>query len=51
VLDPRLLKNEGFNLILPWNEVFQYDLRLQSFTESYNAISRRSPTTPSPATA
>jgi regulator of protease activity HflC (stomatin/prohibitin superfamily) len=39
VLDPRLLKNEGFNLILPWNEVFLYDLRLQSFTESYNAIS------------
>src|SRR5262249_37198890 len=39
VLDPRLLKNEGFNLILPWNQVFLYDLRLQSFTESYNAIS------------
>src|SRR4029077_14292979 len=39
VLDPRKLKNEGFNLILPWNEVFLYDLRLQSFTESYNAIS------------
>jgi regulator of protease activity HflC (stomatin/prohibitin superfamily) len=39
VLDPRLLKNEGFNLILPWNVVFLYDLRLQSFTESYNAIS------------
>jgi regulator of protease activity HflC (stomatin/prohibitin superfamily) len=39
VLDPRLLKNEGFNLILPWNKVFLYDLRLQSFTESYNAIS------------
>jgi regulator of protease activity HflC (stomatin/prohibitin superfamily) len=39
VLDPRLLKNEGFNLILPWNRVFLYDLRLQSFTESYNAIS------------
>ena len=38
-LDPRLLKNEGFNLILPWNVVFLYDLRLQSFTESYNAIS------------
>jgi regulator of protease activity HflC (stomatin/prohibitin superfamily) len=33
------LKNEGFNLILPWNLVFLYDLRLQSFTESYNAIS------------
>src|SRR4030095_9685405 len=39
VLDPRRLKNEGFNLILPWNVVFLYDLRLQSFTESYNAIS------------
>jgi regulator of protease activity HflC (stomatin/prohibitin superfamily) len=39
VLDPRRLKNEGFNLVLPWNEVFLYDLRLQSFTESYNAIS------------
>jgi regulator of protease activity HflC (stomatin/prohibitin superfamily) len=39
VLDPRLLKNEGFNLILPWNKVFLYDLRLQSRTESYNAIS------------
>jgi regulator of protease activity HflC (stomatin/prohibitin superfamily) len=24
---------------LPWNQVFLYDLRLQSFTESYNAIS------------
>jgi regulator of protease activity HflC (stomatin/prohibitin superfamily) len=39
VLDPRLLKNEGFNFVLPWNRVFLYDLRLQSFTESYNAIS------------
>jgi regulator of protease activity HflC (stomatin/prohibitin superfamily) len=39
VLDPRKLKNEGFNLILPWNEVFLYDLRLQSLTEPYNAIS------------
>jgi len=39
VLDPRRLKNEGFNFVLPWNQVFLYDLRLQSFTESYNAIS------------
>jgi len=39
VLDPRLLKNEGFNFVSPWNQVFLYDLRLQSFTESYNAIS------------
>src|SRR5262244_3365785 len=39
VLDLRRLKNEGFNLILPWNQVFLYVLRLQSFAESYNAIS------------
>ena len=39
VLDARKLKNEGFNLILPWNRVFLYNLRLQSFTEGYNAIS------------
>src|SRR6201982_1127188 len=39
VLDPRKLKSEGFNLILPWNRVFLYDLRMQSFTERYNAIS------------
>jgi regulator of protease activity HflC (stomatin/prohibitin superfamily) len=39
VLDARKLKNEGFNFILPWNRVFLYGLRLQSFTEHYNAIS------------
>ena len=43
VLDPRQLKDEGLHLILPWNELFLYDLRLQSLT--------RRPTTPSPATA
>src|SRR5260221_466426 len=26
VLDPRLLKNEGFNFVSPWNRVFLYDL-------------------------
>jgi regulator of protease activity HflC (stomatin/prohibitin superfamily) len=40
VLDPRWLKNEGMRITLPWNLVFLYDLRLQSVTESYNAISR-----------
>jgi regulator of protease activity HflC (stomatin/prohibitin superfamily) len=39
VLDPRQLKDEGLHLVWPWNEVFLYDLRLQSFTETYNAIS------------
>jgi regulator of protease activity HflC (stomatin/prohibitin superfamily) len=40
VLNPRLLKNEGMRITLPWNLVFLYDLRLQSVTERYNAISR-----------
>jgi regulator of protease activity HflC (stomatin/prohibitin superfamily) len=39
VLDPRQLKDEGLHLVWPWNEVFLYDLRLQSITETYNAIS------------
>ncbi len=39
VLDPRELKDEGIHFILPWDEVFLYDLRLQSTTDSYNAIS------------
>ena len=40
VLNPSLLKNEGMRITLPWNQVFLYDLRLQSATETYNAISR-----------
>ena len=40
VLNPSLLKNEGMRITLPWNLVFLYDLRLQSVTETYNAISR-----------
>jgi regulator of protease activity HflC (stomatin/prohibitin superfamily) len=40
VLDPRKLKDEGMRIISPWNKVFLYDLRLQSATETYNAISR-----------
>jgi regulator of protease activity HflC (stomatin/prohibitin superfamily) len=39
VLDPRQLRDEGFHLIWPWNKLFIYDLRLQSITETYNAIS------------
>jgi regulator of protease activity HflC (stomatin/prohibitin superfamily) len=39
VLDPRRLKSEGLHLILPWDELFLYDLRVQSLTETYNAIS------------
>jgi regulator of protease activity HflC (stomatin/prohibitin superfamily) len=40
VLDPRRLKDEGMRITLPWNKVFLYDLRLQSTTQTYNAISR-----------
>jgi regulator of protease activity HflC (stomatin/prohibitin superfamily) len=40
VLDPRQLRNESMRFILPWNTLFLYDLRLQSATETYNAISR-----------
>src|SRR5262249_17266700 len=40
VLDPRRLKDEGMRITLPWNKVFLYDLRLQSATDTYNAISR-----------
>ena len=39
VLDPRQLKDEGIHLILPWDKLFLYDLRVQSVTETYNAIS------------
>ena len=39
VLNPSLLKNEGMRITLPWNQVFLYDLRLQSATETYNHCS------------
>src|SRR5262245_5976712 len=39
VVDPRQLRNEGLRGLLPWNLLYIYDLRLQSMTETYNAIS------------
>ena len=39
ILDPRELRDEGLHLIWPWDKLFLYDLRLQSDTETYNAIS------------
>jgi regulator of protease activity HflC (stomatin/prohibitin superfamily) len=39
VLDPRELRQEGLHLIWPWDNVFTYDLRLQSTEKTYNAIS------------
>jgi regulator of protease activity HflC (stomatin/prohibitin superfamily) len=40
VLDPRELKEEGLHIIAPWNKLFIYDLRLQSTTQTVNAISK-----------
>jgi len=40
VLNPRRLLDEGIHVILPWDKVFFYDLRVQSLTDTYNAISK-----------
>lgn len=40
VLNPRELREEGLHVIAPWNKLFIYDLRLQSRSETYHAISR-----------
>jgi regulator of protease activity HflC (stomatin/prohibitin superfamily) len=40
VRDPRQLRGEGLHLILPWDRLFLYDLRIQSLTDTYNAISK-----------
>ena len=40
VLDPRQLKFEGLRFIWPWDQLFLYDIRVQSATQTYNAISR-----------
>jgi regulator of protease activity HflC (stomatin/prohibitin superfamily) len=39
-LDPRLLKEEGMRVLLPWDKLYLYDLRLQTTTDTYNAISK-----------
>jgi Membrane protease subunits, stomatin/prohibitin homologs len=40
ILDPRELRNEGLHFIWPWDKLFIYDLRLQSTTQTINAISK-----------
>ncbi len=39
-LDPRELRQEGLHLVWPWDILFLYNLRLQSSTQTYNAISK-----------
>jgi regulator of protease activity HflC (stomatin/prohibitin superfamily) len=40
VLDPRELREEGLHIIWPWDKLFLYNLRLQSTTQTFNAISK-----------
>jgi prohibitin 2 len=40
VLAPSELREEGLHVIWPWDKLFLYDLRLQSATQTYNAISK-----------
>jgi regulator of protease activity HflC (stomatin/prohibitin superfamily) len=40
ILDPRELREEGLHIIAPWDRLFIYDLRLQSTTQTINAISK-----------
>jgi regulator of protease activity HflC (stomatin/prohibitin superfamily) len=40
ILDPRELRDEGLHLVWPWDKLFIYNLRLQSTTQTYNAITK-----------
>jgi regulator of protease activity HflC (stomatin/prohibitin superfamily) len=40
VLDPHELRDEGLHIIWPWDRLFLYDLRLQTATQTYNAIAK-----------
>jgi len=40
ILDPRELREEGLHFIAPWDKLFIYDLRLQSSSQTINAISK-----------
>ena len=40
ILNPRELRDEGLHLVWPWDKLFLYNLRLQSTTQTYNAITK-----------
>jgi regulator of protease activity HflC (stomatin/prohibitin superfamily) len=40
ILDPRELRDEGLHIVWPWDKLYIYSLRLQSSTQTYNAISK-----------
>ncbi len=39
-LNPRELREEGLHLVWPWDKLYIYSLRLQSTTQTYNAITK-----------
>jgi len=39
-LAPSEIRGEGLHIVWPWDRLFLYDLRLQSATQTYNAISK-----------
>src|SRR5258707_1981056 len=40
IVDPRELRDEGLHIIWPWDKLYLYNLRLQSNTQTYNAITK-----------
>jgi regulator of protease activity HflC (stomatin/prohibitin superfamily) len=40
ILDPQELRDEGLHVVWPWDKLFIYNLRLQSSTQTYNAITK-----------
>jgi regulator of protease activity HflC (stomatin/prohibitin superfamily) len=40
ILDPIELRDEGLHLVWPWDRLYIYNLRLQSTTQTYNAITQ-----------
>jgi len=40
ILDPQELRDEGLHVIWPWDRLYLYNLRLQSSTRTYNAITK-----------
>ena len=40
ILEPRELRDEGLHLVWPWDKLYIYNLRLQSTTQTYNAITK-----------
>jgi len=40
ILDPQELRDEGLHIVWPWDKLYIYNLRLQSTTQTYNAITK-----------